>query len=102
MRETEAERGRERQRERERLFPARSADKERGVVGWVPQLHNWCLHRSMVNTTTQPRRAFSVCYIDSETRQRAAPELSGLHFWPQIFPDFRPVVEAHEAGGSKL
>ena len=72
-------------------------------VGWVPQLHNWCLHRSMVNTTTQPRRAFSVCYIDSETRQRAAPELSGLHFWPQIFPDFRPVVDADEAAaGSKL
>ena len=56
----------------------------------------------MVNTTTQPRRAFSVCYIDSATRQRAAPELSGLHFWPQIFPDFRPVVDAYEAGGSKL
>jgi ectoine hydroxylase-related dioxygenase (phytanoyl-CoA dioxygenase family) len=29
--------------------------------GEVVLLHNWTLHRSMVNTTTAPRRGFSVC-----------------------------------------
>jgi hypothetical protein len=31
-------------------------------------LHNWLLHRSDVNRTATPRRAFSVCYIDARTR----------------------------------
>jgi phytanoyl-CoA hydroxylase len=33
-------------------------------------LHNWTLHRSDVNRTTAPRRAFSVCYLDARTEQR--------------------------------
>jgi hypothetical protein len=31
-------------------------------------LHNWLLHRSGVNRTSGPRRAFSVCYMDAATR----------------------------------
>ena len=31
-------------------------------------LHNFLLHRSGVNRTDQPRRAFSVCYMDAATR----------------------------------
>lgn len=30
-------------------------------------LHNWLLHRSGVNTTDRPRRAFSACYMDART-----------------------------------
>ena len=30
-------------------------------------LHNWLLHRSDVNRTSTPRRAFSVCYMDART-----------------------------------
>ena len=52
-------------------------------------LHNWTLHRSMVNTTARPRRGFSVCYIDAGTRQRRAPELDGIAAWPQVPLDSR-------------
>jgi phytanoyl-CoA hydroxylase len=31
-------------------------------------LHNWLVHRSDVNKTDIPRRAFSVCYVDARTR----------------------------------
>ena len=31
-------------------------------------LHNWLLHTSDVNQSDIPRRAFSVCYMDGETR----------------------------------
>ena len=36
-------------------------------MGEVVLLHNWTLHRSEVNTTNRPRRAFSVCYVDAGT-----------------------------------
>lgn len=39
-------------------------------------IHNLCWHRSGVNTTPHPRRAFSVCFIDAHTqctRTRRAP-----------------------------
>ncbi|MBA2482684.1 MAG: phytanoyl-CoA dioxygenase family protein [Planctomycetes bacterium] len=35
-------------------------------------LHNWVLHRSDVNRTDRPRRAFSCCYMDGRTRQRTS------------------------------
>jgi len=54
-------------------------------MGEVVLLHNWTLHRSEVNTTNQPRRAFSVCYIDAATRQK-----SNNHQFPQIFPTYAP------------
>ena len=31
-------------------------------------IHNWLLHRSAVNTTDQPRRAFSVTYMEASTQ----------------------------------
>ena len=37
-------------------------------AGEVVLLHNWLLHSSDVNTTDKPRRAFSVCYMDANTK----------------------------------
>lgn len=37
-------------------------------AGEAVLLHNWLLHRSDTNTTSIPRRAFSVCYLDARTR----------------------------------
>ncbi len=37
-------------------------------AGEAALLHNWLLHRSDTNTTSIPRRAFSVCYLDGRTR----------------------------------
>ena len=37
-------------------------------AGEVALLHNWTLHRSDRNSTDKPRRAFSVCYMDAETK----------------------------------
>ena len=37
-------------------------------AGEVLLLHNWLLHRSSVNVTGSPRRAFSVCYMEQATR----------------------------------
>ncbi len=38
------------------------------AAGEAVLLHNWLLHASDVNRTDQPRRAFSVCYMDARTR----------------------------------
>ena len=43
-------------------------------------LHNWLLHRSGVNTTSQPRRAFSVAYMDAATKNVKTGET-----YPAIF-----------------
>ncbi len=49
-------------------------------------LHNFLIHRSGINRTSSPRRAFSVCYMDARTRRKSGgsnffvafePELSG-------------------------
>ena len=45
-------------------------------------LDNLMLHRSGVNTRDEPRRAFSVCYMDAVTRS----ETDGRSY-PQVFPD---------------
>ncbi len=50
--------------------PGRSAMVEL-AAGESVLLHNWLLHRSDVNATDVPRRAFSVCYLDARTRQPA-------------------------------
>ena len=39
-------------------------------AGTVLLLHNWLLHRSGVNASSAPRRAFSVCYMDGRTKDR--------------------------------
>ncbi len=64
----------------EPLVRARAAD-ERCVAlaaraGEVVLLHNHVWHRSLVNRTGKPRRAFSVCYMSADTRctrRRHAP-----------------------------
>jgi ectoine hydroxylase-related dioxygenase (phytanoyl-CoA dioxygenase family) len=35
--------------------------------GDVVLVHNWLIHRSGVNRSVTPRRAFSVCYMDART-----------------------------------
>ena len=62
-------------------------------MGEVVLLHNWTLHRSEVNTTNRPRRAFSVCYIDAATHQVT----TGRRF-PKIFPEYVPVTEDQATG----
>ena len=57
-------------------------------MGEVVLLHNWTLHRSEVNTTNRPRRAFSVCYIDAATHQVT----TGRRF-PKIFPEYVPAAD---------
>ncbi|RYG64459.1 phytanoyl-CoA dioxygenase, partial [bacterium] len=37
-------------------------------AGEVLLLHNLLWHRSGVNATGRPRRAFSICYMSAETR----------------------------------
>jgi phytanoyl-CoA hydroxylase len=50
-------------------------------AGEAVLLHNWLLHRSDVNRTDTPRRAFSCCYMDGRTRHPA----SGRSF-PIVLP----------------
>jgi ectoine hydroxylase-related dioxygenase (phytanoyl-CoA dioxygenase family) len=52
-------------------------------AGEVLLLHNYVWHRSLVNRTGYPRRAFSVCYMSADTkctRKKRAPR--------QFFPAF--------------
>jgi polysaccharide pyruvyl transferase WcaK-like protein len=44
--------------------------------GHAVVLHNWLIHRSGVNPTSAPRRAFTVCYMDGRTQSI----LTGRHF----------------------
>ncbi len=45
-------------------------------AGHAVLMHNWLIHRSGVNPTSRPRRAFTACYLDSRTRNL----LTGEHF----------------------
>ena len=45
-------------------------------AGHAVLLHNWLIHRSGVNPTSVPRRAFTVCYMDGRTQSI----LTGNHF----------------------
>jgi ectoine hydroxylase-related dioxygenase (phytanoyl-CoA dioxygenase family) len=52
-------------------------------------LHNWLLHRSGVNHTSEPRRAFTVCYMDGETRS-----VREGHQFPRVFGECALTAEA--------
>jgi hypothetical protein len=52
-------------------------------------LHNWLIHRSGVNPSPRPRRAFTACYVDGRTRGT----LTGAHY-PFIAAS-RPPAEHH-------
>jgi polysaccharide pyruvyl transferase WcaK-like protein len=45
-------------------------------AGHAVLLHNWLIHRSGVNPTPVPRRAFTICYMDGRTQST----LTGNHF----------------------
>jgi polysaccharide pyruvyl transferase WcaK-like protein len=45
-------------------------------AGHAVLLHNWLIHRSGVNPTPAPRRAFTTCYMDGRTQSI----LTGRHF----------------------
>ena len=49
-------------------------------AGEAVLIHNWVLHRSGVNGTGRPRRAFSIAYMDAATRT-----LDGSGSFPVIF-----------------
>ena len=51
-------------------------------AGEVVLLHNWTLHRSDVNRSDRPRRAFSVCMMDAATCWSGSGEPAGF---PVIF-----------------
>ena len=71
--------------------------------GEVIVLHNWMLHRSEVNSTPNPRRGFSVCYIDAATSLHSvAPEERNKKLlWPKIFPSFVPATQ-EEVDGAEV
>lgn len=50
--------------------------------GEVVLLHNYLLHASDVNRSSQSRRAFSVCYMDAHTLQDGAPVKNPIAFGP--------------------
>ncbi len=52
--------------------PGRAVDLE-VLPGHAVLLHNWLLHSSDRNRSDQSRRAFSVCYMDAETRSLRSP-----------------------------
>ena len=49
-------------------------------AGECALLHNWLLHSSDVNHTEVPRRAFSVCYMNAQTRWRGEPDKFSVIF----------------------
>ena len=48
-------------------------------AGEAVLLHNWLLHASDKNHSSQSRRAFSVCYMDGETESKSG------HEFPRVF-----------------
>jgi len=54
-------------------------------------LHNWLLHRSGVNTSDVPRRAFTSCYMDGRT----VSTLTGERF-PPVFEDDQPPASEYD------
>ena len=58
-------------------LPRRSASsRSRSRPGHAVLLHNWLIHRSGVNPSPVPRRAFTACYMDGRTQSI----LTGNHF----------------------
>lgn len=64
----------------ERHCPAESVFPLEVEAGHAVLLHNWLIHRSGVNPTPAPRRAFTTCYMDGRTLSI----LTGKHF-PIVF-----------------
>ena len=63
-------------------------------------MHNWLVHRSGVNRTGSPRRAFTACLMDGRTRNT----LTGRPF-PMLFgdaPDVAPYLRQVETDAAAL
>lgn len=68
-------------------------------AGCAVLLHNWLLHRSGVNPTATPRRAFTCCYLDARTRNNLTGDLFPL-VWgtlPETTPAYLTHLRAHAA-----
>jgi len=57
-----------RQEDVERHCPPERVHPLEVEAGHAVLLHNWLIHRSGVNPTSIPRRAFTVCYMDGRTQ----------------------------------
>ena len=57
--------------------------------GEVVLLNNWLLHSSDLNRSDNPRRAFSICYMDADTKSTTGAELD----YSVIFGDGALTVE---------
>ncbi len=58
-----------------------TADRVRSLpvrAGHAVVVHNWLLHRSGVNPSSRPRRAFTACLMDARTRNNLTGELFPL------------------------
>lgn len=55
-------------------------------AGEAVLIHNWVLHRSGVNKTDNPRRAFSIAYMDAATRSVKSGQTFPFIFGKQTFP----------------
>ncbi|UUY09428.1 phytanoyl-CoA dioxygenase family protein [Pseudomonas sp. J452] len=70
-------------------------------------LHNWLIHRSGINPSNQPRRAFTACYMDGRTRSVLTgnhfPRVSGQldqaphHYVRQLHTDLAALRHSHES-----
>ena len=56
-------------------------------AGEVVLLHNWLMHASDVNRSSDSRRAFSVCYMDAATRTRDGDRFSIVFGIGALNPD---------------
>lgn len=65
-----------RQEDVERHCPAERVRPLEVEAGHGLLLHNWLIHRSGLNPSPIPRRAFTACYMDGRTRSI----LTGTHF----------------------
>lgn len=62
-------------------------------AGHAVLIHNWLLHRSGVNPSSSPRRAFTCCYLDGRTRNQLTGDTFPL-LWGTL-PDEPPVYLAY-------
>ncbi len=59
--------------------------------GQAMLLHNFLIHRSGINRTAAPRRAFSVCYMDARTRGKGGGSSFFVAFEPST-PSTQPLT----------
>ena len=59
-------------------------------AGEAVLLHNWLLHASDVNHTDIPRRAYSVCYMDADTRAKDNEPYARIFGQGSLTPDTLP------------